>query len=93
MRPFLLPEDPWRHVKAFTCDPGRYPHPIARLYAPYCDGQSNFRRLEAKTLYDPRIGSLFRAHVRREFMDIWYAYDDGGDDDDMRIWHRSTGFR
>ena len=61
MHPFLLPEDPWRHVKAFTCDPGRYPHPIARLYASYCDGQSNFWRLEAKTLYDPRIGSLWGA--------------------------------
>jgi hypothetical protein len=34
MHSFLLPDDPWRHIKAFTCDPGRYPHPIARLYPP-----------------------------------------------------------
>ena len=99
MRSFLLPDDLWGHIKAFTCDPRRFPHPIARLYASYCDGRSNFWRLEAKTLYDPRIGSLFRSHVRKEFMDIWYAYDECGDyyydddDDDMRIWHRSTGFR
>ena len=97
MRSFLLPDDLWGHIKAFTCDPRRFPHPIARLYASYCDGRSNFWRLEAKTLYDPRIGSLFRSHVRKEFMDIWYAYDECGDydddDNDMRIWHRSTGFR
>ena len=61
MRSFLLPDDLWGHIKAFTCDPRRFPHPIARLYASYCDGRSNFWRLEAKTLYDPRIGSLWGA--------------------------------
>ena len=48
-----------------------------------------------KTLYDPRIGSLFRERVREEFVDIWYAYDaadERDDDPDTRIWHKSTGF-
>ena len=91
----MLPDDVWRHVVAFACDPVRYPHPIARLFRCYCDGNSNFWRLEAKTLYDPRIGSLFRERVREEFVDIWYAYDaadERDDDPDTRIWHKSTGF-
>ena len=78
----MLPDDVWRHVVAFAWDPVRYPHPIARIFRCYCDGNSNFWRLEAKTLYDPRIGSLFRERVREEFVDIWYAYDAADERDD-----------